>query len=224
MSNGPKSDIKRHVKADTIRSKSLNDLHFTISGDSGMSPAVEAAGDYALKVRSASGFALIDLLFVVGIIGILCGIAIPRLIAAKGSAQSTSAIASLRVIGSAQVAFAITCGSGFYAPTLTKLAKPPTGTADGFIKSDLGAADTMVKSGYQVKLASTAFAGAPDTCNALGAGQTGLAYKAGADPMDAANPRFFSINAGNVIWEDTASLYAGMPEAGDPASGNPIQH
>ena len=98
-----------------------------------------------MKVRSTSGFALIDLLFVVGIIGILCGIAIPRLMAAKGSAQSTSAIASLRVIGSAQVTFAITCGNGFYAPTLTKLAKPPIGAGEGFIKEDLGAADTVVK-------------------------------------------------------------------------------
>jgi hypothetical protein len=26
-----------------------------------------------------------------------------------------------------------------------------------------------------------------------------------------------------VIWEDTASLWAGMPESGDPASGHPIK-
>ena len=205
-------------------SNSLNELDFRISRNFGMRPAVGPAGDYPVKAKSASGFALIDLLFVVGIIGILCGIAIPRLMAAKGSAQSTSAIASLRVIGSAQVAFAITCGSGFYAPTLTKLAKPPVGTVDGFIKADLGAADTMVKSGYQVKLSTTPYGGAPDTCNALGVGQTGLAYKAGADPMDPVNPRYFSINAGNVIWEDTASLFGGMPEAGDPAAGHPLQH
>jgi type II secretory pathway pseudopilin PulG len=177
----------------------------------------------ALKVRSTSGFALIDLLFVVGIIGILCGIAIPRLMAAKGSAQSTSAIASLRVIGSAQVTFAITCGNGFYAPTLTKLAKPPIGAGEGFIKEDLGAADTVVKSGYQIKVSTTPWPTAPDTCNNLGTGQTGLAYKAGADPNDPANPRNFALNAGNVIWEDTASLFAGMPESGDPAAGHPLQ-
>lgn len=224
MSAWRKSDIKRHAKPETVLSKSLNELDFTTSGKSGMSSAVDAREDYALKGRSASGFALIDLLFVVGIIGILCGIGIPRLISAKGSAQSASAIGSLRVIGSAEVAFAITCASGFYAPTLTTLAKPPIGTVDGFIKPDLGAADTTVKSGYQFKLASTSYAGAPDTCNALGVGQTGLAYKVGADPMDVNNPRFFSLNAGNVIWEDTASLFAGMPEAGDPASGSPIQH
>jgi len=224
MSAELKSDIKRQENVVTVLSKSLNERDFTPSGKTGMSSAKGPAGEYVLKVRSASGFALIDLLFVVGIIGILCGIAIPRLMAAKGSAQSTSAIASLRVIGSAEVAFAITCGQGFYAPSLTKLAKPPVGSTDGFLRDDLGAADTIVKSGYQVKLASTAYGGAPDTCNSLGVGTTGLAYKASADPMDVNNPRYFSINVGNVIWEDTASLFGGMPEAGDPASGHPIQH
>ena len=75
-----------------------------------MSSAKTAGEMTRMKVRSTAGFALVDLLFVMGIIGILCGIALPRLMTAKGSAQSTSAIASLRVIGSSQVAFAITCG------------------------------------------------------------------------------------------------------------------
>src|SRR5215475_1277346 len=224
MSEGRKSDIKRHEKCVIVPGKSLNECDFTTSGKTGMSSAEEVAGDYAVKPRSASGFALIDLLFVVGIIGILCGIAIPRLMSAKGSAQSASAIGSLRVIGSAQVAFAITCGGGFYAPTLTTLAKPPVGSTDGFIKVDLGANDTQLKSGYQFQMSSTAYTGAPDTCNALGVGTTGLAYKAAGDPVDVNNPRHFSINAGNVIWEDVASLFAGIPEAADPPSGHPIQH
>ena len=189
-----------------------------------MSSAMTAAAMTRPKMRSSTGFALVDLLFVMGIISILCGIALPRLMTAKGSAQSASAIASLRAIGSSQVAFAITCGSGFYAPSLTKLAKPPIGASTGFITGDLGSADTVQKSGYQVKMLSTAFAGAPDTCNALGPGQTGLAFKAGADPLDLNNPRYFALNAGNSIWEDTASLYVGMPEAGEPASGAPLSH
>jgi hypothetical protein len=55
-------------------------------------------------------------------------------------------------------------------------------------------------------------------------GKTGLAYKAGADPLDTNNLRFFAINAGNTIWEDTATLYAAMPEAGSPGSGTPLNH
>jgi competence protein ComGC len=175
------------------------------------------------SVRSASGFAIIDLLFVCGIISLLCGIAMPRLLMAKGSAQSASAISTLRVISSAEVAFAITCGNGFYAPSLTTLAKPPAGSNEGFVKGDLGQADLVNKSGYQFQVFATPFGAAPDTCNAIGAGQTGLAFKAGADPGDIVNnTRYFATNAGNTIWEDTASMYAAMPEGGDPAVGKPL--
>jgi Tfp pilus assembly protein PilE len=174
----------------------------------------------AVKIRQAKGFAVVDLLFVCGIIGILSGIALPRLMVARGAAQSASAIASMRVLGSSQVSFAITCGSGFYAPSLTTLAKAPVGTNDGFIESDLGSADTVVKSAYTIQMTSTPFGGAPDTCNVLGPGATGQAFKASADPLDVANNvRYFAINAGNAIWEDRSSLWATMPEFGDPPSG-----
>jgi Tfp pilus assembly protein PilE len=173
--------------------------------------------------RSSAGFAIIDLLFVCGIISILSGIALPRLMMARGAAEAASAMGSLRVIASGEVAFAITCASGFYAPSLTKLAQAPPGTNDGFIKGDLGAMDQAVKSGYQFQVFATPFALAPATCNTVGAGQTGLAFKAAADPLDGNSTRFFAANAGNVIWEDTASLWAGMPEAGDSPSGHPIK-
>ena len=176
------------------------------------------------SLRSAAGFALIDLLFVMGIISILCGISMPRLLAARGSAQSASAVSTIRVISSAEIAFAITCGSGFYAPSLTTLGKAPAGSTEGFVKGDLAAADNVIKSGYQFQVFATPFAGAPDTCNALGAGVTGLAFKSGGDPLDTTNnTRYFASNAGNTIWEDTASLWATIPEAGDPPTGHPLQ-
>jgi competence protein ComGC len=174
--------------------------------------------------RSSAGFAIIDLLFVCGIISILSGIALPRLMTARGSAQSASAVGSIRVIGSGEVAFAITCANGFYAPSLTKLALPPPGSGEGFIRGDLGAADLMVKSGYQFQVLATPYALAPSTCNTLGPGKTGLAFKIGADPLDVNNTRHFASNAGNVIWEDTASLWAGMPEFGDPPTGHPLAY
>jgi type II secretory pathway pseudopilin PulG len=174
-------------------------------------------------LRTSAGFAIIDLLFVCGIISILSGIALPRLMMAKGSAEAASAMGSLRVIGSGQVAFAITCANGFYAPSLTKLAQPPPGTNDGFIKGDLGFNDQAVKSGYQFQVFATPYALAPNTCNNIGGGLAGLAFKASADPLDSNNPRYFAENAGNVIWEDTASLWAGMPESGDSPTGHPIK-
>jgi Tfp pilus assembly protein PilE len=177
-----------------------------------------------LRTRSTGGFAIIDLLFVCGIIGILSGIALPRLIAARGAATASSAIGSLRVIGSSQVTFAITCAGGFYSPSLTGLGKPPAGTTEAFISTDLGSADTIVKTGYSLQMDATPFGGAPDTCNALGVGQTGQAFRAAADPLDVPNNvRYFAINAGEVIWEDRSSLWPTMPEAGDPPSGTPIK-
>ena len=188
---------------------------------SGTGSAPEVGGEVAaVKIRQAGGFAVIDLLFVCGIIGILSGIALPRLMTARGAAQASSAVASMRVIGSAQVAFAITCGSGFYAPNLTGLGKPAAGTADGFVGPDLGSADTVIKSAYSIQMVSTPFGGAPDTCNALGPGATGQAFKASADPLDTVNNnRYFAINAGNSIWEDRSSLWGVMPEFGDSPSG-----
>jgi Tfp pilus assembly protein PilE len=176
------------------------------------------------SIRTAAGFALIDLLFVCGIIGLLSGIALPRLMAARGSAQSASAISTLRTVTSAQVTFAITCGSGFYAPSFTTLGKPPTGTTEGFVKGDMAAADIVVRSSYQFQVFATPFAGAPDTCNAIGAGMTGLAFKVGADPLDIVNnTRYFATNANNTLWEDTAPLFPGIPEFGDSPTGHPLQ-
>ena len=62
--------------------------------------------------RDEAGFTLIDLLFVVALIGTICTIALPTLLRARTSAQAASAIADMRVVNSAQLSYAITCGSG----------------------------------------------------------------------------------------------------------------
>ena len=58
------------------------------------------------------GFTLIDMLFVIALIGLLSTLAIPGLMRARGAAQSASALGSMKVINSAQLSFAITCGVG----------------------------------------------------------------------------------------------------------------
>ena len=99
----------------------------------------------------------------------------------------------------------------------------PVGGSEGFVKGDLALTDIAVKSNYQFQIFATPFAGSPDTCNAIGVGLTGLAFKVGGDPLDVTNnTRYFASNASNVIWEDSASLYATMPEFGDPPSGHTL--
>ena len=62
------------------------------------------------QARSESGFTLIDMLFVIAIMGLLSTLAIPGLMRARGAAQSASALGTVRVVNSAQLSFAITCG------------------------------------------------------------------------------------------------------------------
>ena len=49
-----------------------------------------------MLTRKAQGFALIDLIFVCGIIGLLSSIALPRLMLAKQAAGAASAIGIMR--------------------------------------------------------------------------------------------------------------------------------
>ena len=176
-----------------------------------------------MRIRRTHGFALIDLLFTCGLIGVLAIIAMPRLLMAKQAAGAASAIGSMRAINSSQLTFALTCGGGFYAPRLTTLGTPPPGSDSPYISANLGRNDTVVQSGYTIQLTTTPYPGSPPTCNGLAMGQTGQGFKAGADPMDAENRRFFGLNSNGQIWEDTNSLYAGMPEVGEPSAGHVLK-
>jgi type II secretory pathway pseudopilin PulG len=176
-------------------------------------------GDAAIVViRKAQGFALIDLIFVCGIIGVLCSIAIPRFILAKQTAGAASAIGSMRVINSSELTYALTCGGGFYAPSLTTLALLPPGSTEPFIPVSLSAADTVTKSGYIIQLTAAPFPGSPGSCNGVAGGAAGQGYRAGADAIDQGNFRFFATNSNAVIYEDTGPVFATMPENGAPPS------
>lgn len=176
------------------------------------------------QVRGQGGFTLIDMLFVVGLLGLLCSLALPSLGRARGAAQASSALATLRVVNSSQLSFAITCGSGFYAPDLPTLGIPPPTGAEAFLPPDMASAATIIRSGYSFTVSGTSLAGAPATCNGLAPGRSAPGYVALADPLDPlAVPRFFGTNADGVIYEHTATLNGIMPEAGTPSSGAPIK-
>jgi hypothetical protein len=120
--------------------------------------------------RGEAGFTLIDMLFVVALVGLLASLAIPGLMRARGAAQASSAIGTLRVVNSGQLSFAITCGLGFYAPDLPTLGVAPPGSIEPFLSDEMTAGATFLKSGYNFSLAGTALAGAPASCNGLAVG------------------------------------------------------
>jgi len=172
-----------------------------------------------LVIRKAQGFALIDLIFVCGIIGLLSSIALPRLMLAQQAAGAASAIGTMRMLASGQLTFALTCGNGFYAPSLTALGTPPAGSTEPFITPGLTTGDTVIRSGYLIQLEGLPYVGAPSTCNGLGADEAAQGFRAGADPTGAGNARFFAVNANASIYEHTSTIYADMPEVGIPPSG-----
>ena len=176
-----------------------------------------------MTVRKADGFALIDVLFVCGMIGILCSLAMPKLFLAKQAAGAASAIGSMRAINSSQLTYALTCGSGFYANDLTRLGTAPPGSNEPFIGGGLGSASTVTKSGYIIQMAAAPYPGSPASCNGAPAGDDGQGFKAAADPALPSNVRFFAINANSAIYEDTATMWATIPEVGTPPSGHALR-
>ena len=185
-------------------------------------------GTSAVRVRRGRhqrGFTVIDLLFVVAIIGLLSTLAIPGLMRARNAAQSSSALGTMRIVNSAQLSYAITCGFGFYAPDFPTLAVRPPNAPEAFLAPELATGPTFIKSGYNFSMAGTAHVGAPGTCNGLAPGAASPGYAVVADQLDAAanKGRFFGSNSDGIIYEHIDSLGATMPEAGGPPQGAPIQ-
>lgn len=174
--------------------------------------------------RSEKGFTLIDLLFTCSLIGLLSTLAIPGLMRARGVAQSASAVGTLRVINSAQLSFAVTCGSGFYSPDLPTLGVRPPSSYQAFLPPELSSGATFMKAGYSFSMTASSMSGAPASCNGLGAGLGAPGYIAVGDPIDpVTNPHFFGTNADGTIYENAASLASVMPESGPSPAGTPIK-
>lgn len=167
------------------------------------------------------GFTLIELLIVVAIIAVIAAIAVPGLLRARMTGNETSAIASLKVTTSSQVAYSSACGNGGYAATFVALGATPVAGSEGFISADLGSSATPQKSGYNLTLTGGAGSSAgPNDCNAT---PTITSYYATAVPMTLGRTgsRSFSVNTGNTVWQ---LIGGAAPTEPLPASGGtPIQ-
>lgn len=178
----------------------------------------------ATPVRGESGFTLIDLLFTASLICTLATMSLPSLLRARGAAQSASALGTVRVVNSSQLSFAVTCGSGFYAPDFPTLGVPPPNTLTAFLPPELTSGASFLKQGYTFSMAGTALTGAPPTCNGRLAGTSAPGYYVLADPLDGVgNPHFYGSNADGTIYVHNSTLLGFMPESGPPSAGAPTK-
>lgn len=103
--------------------------------------------------KHQKGFSLIELLIVVAIILIIAAIAIPNFLRSRIQANEASAVASMRTINTAQIAYSVAWGG--FADSLAKMGPPATpGAIDAthadVLDSTLGcSAATCTKSGYK---------------------------------------------------------------------------
>jgi type II secretory pathway pseudopilin PulG len=175
-------------------------------------------------VNGESGFTLIDLLFTASLICLIATMAVPGLLRARGAAQSSSAVGTLRVVNSAQLSFAVTCGSGFYSPNFQTLGAVPPNSVTAFLPPELSSGASFTKQGYSFTMSGTSLPGAPGTCNGLPPGGAAPGYTLTADPLDGVgNPHFYATNADGTIYVHNTSMAGAMPESGPPPFGMPVR-
>jgi type IV pilus assembly protein PilA len=105
--------------------------------------------------RQDEGFTLIELLIVMSIILILVTLAIPQYTKVKKQTNETSAVASMKAIGTAETQFNSTYPQAGYSCTLPALGGDPKSGAPSAASAqvlDPNLAATGVKSGYQFSI------------------------------------------------------------------------
>ena len=166
-------------------------------------------------IRRDHGFTLIELLIVVAIISILAALAMAGLLRSRITANEVGAIASMRVVATAQKLYATSCGFGAYATTFIVLGTPPGG-GQAFLSADLGSSLTPMKSGYNFTLTPGAGSVAgPLDCNGQA---TNTAFYASATPLaPSTGMRAFAVNVTSTVWQVQGAVPPAEP-FGAPAT------
>jgi prepilin-type N-terminal cleavage/methylation domain-containing protein len=171
------------------------------------------------------GFSLIELLIVVAIILIIAAIAIPNLLRSRLAANQASAVASLRTINTAAMAYQSSFGNGF-PPSLAAIGTSGTTTITCTNALLIDAAlSSQTKSGYTFVLSpgATQVNSSSSTCSA-GYGYSD-GYMVTAVPVTAGNTgqTSYCTDASGVIRFNPAGTVNGGPSPNCASTDSPLQ-
>jgi type IV pilus assembly protein PilA len=164
-------------------------------------------------MRGQKGFSLVELILVVAVILILCAIAVPNFMRARMAANESSALASLRNIDTAQVAYAATYPQIGYAPDLNTLGPGPTAGNTSSSSANAVLLDNVLgctagvgtayceKSGYQFSI--TAGTGTPLNTYSVNANPSALGQS---------GTRYFFTDNSAVIHFNTTTIASGADQ------------
>jgi prepilin-type N-terminal cleavage/methylation domain-containing protein len=168
-----------------------------------------------------AGLTLIELVIVVGVIGVVSAITVPSVLRARITANETSVLGSMRAVNSAQAAYAGAASPGGYAASFSILVQACPGGTQGFISPDL-AMDPAQKSGYRVTLAPGSLGPGPTDCNGQG---TSIGYYLTAVPLTTGltGHRAFASTSPGVIYFTSTGVAPSEAETFPNGGGRPIQ-
>lgn len=172
-----------------------------------------------MQTPADTGISRTEVAIIVVVVAIIAAVALPGLWRARMAKNEAAAIASLRMIVTAEISYASVCGRNRYAASLATLGVPSPGSTQAFLAADL-AVPAPVHDGYRFTLrqGEGAHVTGPD-CNGT---PTYTAYYASAVPatFGRTGTRSFGVSTDGTIWQNVAAAAPAEPFG---APSTPIQ-